>query len=65
MSWRLRLSAFFALFSAFVLIDEIIKEGYGFDPNDLINPALTHEKLFVVFLALALMFGWRKAKKTN
>jgi len=62
-SWRLRLSAFFALLSAFVLVDEIIKEGYGFDPHDLINPQITHEKLFVVFLALALMFGWRTKKR--
>jgi hypothetical protein len=62
MSWRLRLSAFFALFSAFVLIDEIIEEGYGFDYRDLFNLALTHEKLFVVFISLAIYFGWRRKK---
>jgi len=57
---RNRLSAIFALLSVLTFIDEIVKEGYGFDYRDLFNPALTHEKLFVVFLALALMFGWRR-----
>jgi len=58
--WRLRLSALLALLSAFVLVDEIIEEGYGFDPYDLVSPELTHEKLFVLFLSLALALGWRR-----
>jgi len=57
---RNRLSAIFALLSVLTLIDEIIKEGYGFDYHDLFNAALTHEKLFVLFLSLALIFGWRR-----
>jgi hypothetical protein len=59
-SLRLRLSAGLAFLALFVLIDEIIKEGYAFDPVDLVNPQLTHEKLFVVLLALALALGWRR-----
>lgn len=59
---RNRLSAIFALLSALTLIDEVIKEGYGFDYRDLFNPALTHEKLFVVFISLAIYFGWRRKK---
>jgi hypothetical protein len=57
---RLRLSAALALLAALVLVDEVIKEGYTFDPADLINPQLTHEKLFVILLALALALGWRR-----
>ena len=61
-SLRLRLSAGLAFIALFILIDEITKEGYTFDPVDLINPQITHEKLFVVFLALALALGWRRKK---
>jgi hypothetical protein len=59
---RLRASAFFAILAAFTLIDEIIKEGYAFDPNDLLNPALTHEKLFVLFLLLCLILGLKRGR---
>jgi hypothetical protein len=59
---RLRLSAVFIMLAALTLIDEIIKEGYAFDPNDLLNPALTHEKLFTVFLALSLLLGFRRGR---
>lgn len=62
-SLRLRLSAGLAFLALFVLVDEIIKEGYTFDPADLINPAVTHEKLFLILLALALVLGWRRGKK--
>jgi hypothetical protein len=61
-SLRLRLSAGLAFLALFVLVDEIIKEGYAFDPVDLINPQITHEKLFVILLALALALGWRRKK---
>ena len=60
---KLRLSAIFIILSALVYVDEIIKEGYGFDPLDLFTPSITHEKLFVIFLALGLFFGWRKIRK--
>lgn len=54
-----RISAIFIMLAALVYVDEIIKEGYGFDPFDLFSPSITHEKLFVVFLALGFFFGWR------
>jgi hypothetical protein len=56
---RLRLSAGLAFLALFVLVDEIIKEGYAFDPADLINSQLTHEKLFLLLLGISLYFGWR------
>jgi len=57
---RLRLAVFFAAASFLIFIDEAVKEGYGFDIVDLVNLQVTHEKLFVVFLVLALVFGARK-----
>jgi len=65
---RLRLSAVFIMLAAITLIDEVIKEGYAFDLGDLLNPALTHEKLFIVFLLLSLILGLRRGrckKQTN
>ena len=64
-SLRLRLSAGLALLALFVLVDEIIKEGYAFDPADLINPQLTHEKLFAILLALAVALGWRRGRANS
>jgi len=58
--WRLRLSALLAILATAVLVDEVIKEGYTFDPYDLVGPGLTHEKLFALFLSLALALGWRR-----
>jgi hypothetical protein len=57
---RLRLSAALALLATLVLVDEVIKEGYTFDPADLVNPAITHEKLFVLLLLASLLLGLRK-----
>jgi len=57
------MSAIFVLLAALVVVDEIIKEGYAFDPVDLIDPRLTHEKLFVLFLALGLLLGLRSHKR--
>ena len=59
---RNRIGVVFALLSALTFIDEVVKEGYGFDYRDLFNPALTHEKIFVVFISLAIYFGWRRKK---
>lgn len=56
---RLRLSAGLLFLAMLVLVDEIIKEGYTFDPYDIVNPQLTHEKLFLLLLGLSLYFGWR------
>jgi hypothetical protein len=60
---RARLNSVFIILAALVFIDELIKEGYGFDLQDLLSPSLTHEKIFIVFLALGLFFGWRKKKE--
>jgi hypothetical protein len=60
--WRARLSAFFIILALIVLIDEIVKEGYSFDPSDLIAwPPPSHEQLFILFLFLGLLLGvrWR------
>ena len=59
-SWRLRLSLIFLFLAFFTLVDEAVKEGYVFDPLDLINPVITHEKLFILFLILGLVLGLRK-----
>jgi hypothetical protein len=59
---RPRLSAVLALLAALVLVDEVIKEGYAFDPVDLVNPAVTHEKLFVLLLLASLLLGLRKRR---
>ena len=50
------------LFVFGILVDEQIKEGYFFNPSDLFNPAITHEKIIVaVLIALAIL--WRKGGK--
>ena len=59
-SWRLRLSIIFLFLAFLTLIDETVKEGYVFDPLDLVNLSITHEKLFILFLILALVLGLRK-----
>ena len=63
--WRLRLSLGFLFLAFFILVDEAVKEGYIFDPMDLINPAITHEKLFILFLILGLVLGLRKSYVGN
>jgi hypothetical protein len=60
---RQRLSAFFLILALIVLVDEIVKEGYGFDPSDLFAfPPPSHEQLFLLFLALGILLGlrWRR-----
>lgn len=57
---RLRLSTATAIIAVLVLIDEIVKEGYAFDPHDVISPSLTHEKLFILFILLSLALGWKR-----
>jgi len=54
---KTRLSIFLILSSTMVLVDEVIKEGYVFNPSDLINPCITHEKIFVILFALGLYLG--------
>jgi succinate dehydrogenase hydrophobic anchor subunit len=59
--WRQRLSALCLVLAIIVLIDEVVKEGYSFDVGDLLAwPPLTHEQLFLLFLALGLLFGLRR-----
>jgi len=60
---RLRISALLAILAAWTLIDEIIKEGYAFDPNDIVNPQITHEKVFIALLISAILLGLRRNRK--
>jgi len=57
---RLRASLAFITLAFFTLVDEVVKEGYVFDPNDVLSPALTHEKIFITFLIIGLILGWRR-----
>jgi hypothetical protein len=60
-NWRARLSAFFIILALLALVDEAIKEGYSFDPWDLIAwPPPSHEQLFLLLLFLGLLLGWRR-----
>jgi len=59
---RLRLSSATAILALLVLIDEIIKEGYIFDPNDLINTQITHEKIFIILFVISILLGLRSKK---
>ena len=61
-SWRLRLSLGFLFAAFYILVDEVVKEGYVFDPADLFTPTITHEKLFLLFLVLGLFLGLRKIR---
>ena len=61
--WRLRLSVILILLAGLVFSDEAIKEGYGFDPSDLFNPAITHEKIFIILLILGIILGLRVRNK--
>ena len=60
-NWRARASAFFIILALLALVDEIVKEGYSFDPWDLIAwPPPSHEQLFLLLLFLGLLLGWRR-----
>jgi len=60
-NWRARLSALSLIIALIVLVDEIVKEGYSFDPWDLIAwPPPSHEQLFLLLLFLGLLLGWRR-----
>jgi hypothetical protein len=63
-NWRARLSAFFITLALLVLVDEVVKEGYSFDPSDLLAfPPPSHEQLFLLFLLLGLVLGLRVRRK--
>jgi hypothetical protein len=65
-NWRARASAFFIILGLIVLMDEIVKEGYGFDPSDLFAfPPPSHEQLFLLFLALGILFGLRVGRRAQ
>ena len=44
------------------LMDEIVKGNYSFDINDLVGPGITHEKIFLALVLLAVLLGlrWRR-----
>jgi uncharacterized membrane protein (DUF106 family) len=58
-NWRQRLSAISLILALIVLMDELVKEGYTFNVGDLFSPYITHEKIFIILLLLALILGWR------
>jgi succinate dehydrogenase hydrophobic anchor subunit len=60
--WRQRLSAILLILALIVLMDELVKEGYTIDFYDFISPELTHEKIFLALVLLALLLGvrWRR-----
>lgn len=62
---RLRLAAGLAFLAFFLLVDEIVKEGYVFSIEDLISLQITHEKLFLALLALSLFFGLKKSSPSQ
>ena len=43
-----------------MLMDEVAKEGYTFDPYDIINGSVTHEKIFIIFLIAGILLGLRR-----
>jgi hypothetical protein len=60
--WRQRLSALSLILALIVLVDEIVKENYSFDINDLLAwPPPSHEQLFLIFLFIGILLGvrWR------
>ena len=52
---RLRAIVFLSIMILWLLIDEYIKEGYLFDPKDVVNGNITHEKI-IVALAITLTY---------
>lgn len=62
-NWRQRLSAILLILALIVLLDEIIKEGYTVDFYDFVSPGITHEKVFLALLLLAILVGvrWRRS----
>jgi len=61
-NWRARASAAALILALIVLIDEIVKENYSFDINDFVSPGVTHEKIFLALVLLAVLLGlrWRR-----
>ena len=61
-NWRARASAATLILALIVLIDEIVKEGYAIDLYDFISPGITHEKIFLALVLLAILLGlrWRR-----
>ena len=63
-SMLLKLLAFLLVTAIWLLIDEKIKEGYFFDPNDL--GRLTHETLTVLVLPILLPVAiYMRKRRTN
>jgi len=49
----LRLSYFSASLALVIFGDELIKEGYGINPNDFLTPG-THENLMLILLIVSV-----------
>ncbi len=50
-----RLKIFLIFLIVWLIVDEWVKEGYIFDPSDILQP-LTHEFLITLLLFLEAMF---------
>jgi succinate dehydrogenase hydrophobic anchor subunit len=58
-NWRARASAVLLVLAIIVLIDEVVKEGYTIDLYDFVSPSITHEKIFLALVLLAIILGLR------
>jgi hypothetical protein len=58
-NWRQRLAVLCLILALIVLVDEVVKEGYTIDLYDFISPGVTHEKIFLALVLLALVLGLR------
>jgi hypothetical protein len=60
--WRQRLSALCLILALIILIDELVKQGYTIDLYDFVSPGITHEKIFLLLVAIGILLGvrWRR-----
>jgi len=61
-NWRARASAATLILVLIVLVDELVKEDYTIDLYDFVSPSITHEKIFLALVLLAILLGlrWRR-----
>ena len=51
-----RIRVLLVVILAFILVDEVVKEGYLFKFADLLSLEFTHEKLFVAVAAILIAY---------
>jgi len=59
---RKRLTVFLFFITIWLLVDEYIKEGYMFNIDDLFNPHITHEKIFITLLIVIVLLLVKQKK---